>query len=326
VNAAAVDARDLLAVGANPAIDLYYCLDHLDVGDVNRVASVRRVAGGKANNLARVYRRLGGNPVTTGIVAGETGRSILVGLREEGIAHDCVCADGESRQTVTLVEPGATTVLLEPGPPVTVSALDALVEKVAAWSVAVRAVALVGSLPPGAPTSYTASLVSAARGGSGALVAVDASGEALRLAAVAGPRLIKVNRDEFESAFHVSSRVRSDVERVYRQLAQNGVETLCLTDGSMGAFIISGNERFAVKTRVEQPVSTAGAGDAFLAGYLVAHLRGDTIQEAARLASAAAAAALQTIEAGFIDPAEVEAALERTELFDSAVFFPEAHP
>ncbi len=54
---AAVDARDLLVVGANPAIDVYYCLDRLGVGDVNRVASVRRVPGGKANNLARAYRR-----------------------------------------------------------------------------------------------------------------------------------------------------------------------------------------------------------------------------------------------------------------------------
>src|SRR5688572_5733653 len=79
--------HDLLVVGANPAIDVYYCLDDFRVGDVNRVTSVRAAAGGKANNLARAHQRLGGRPLTTGIAAGETGKRMLGQLTSEGIAH-----------------------------------------------------------------------------------------------------------------------------------------------------------------------------------------------------------------------------------------------
>jgi tagatose 6-phosphate kinase len=322
----AIHAHDLLVVGANPAIDVYYRLERLSVGEVNRVASVHSATGGKANNLARAYRRLGGNPITTGIVAGDSGRHILKGLTEEGIAHDYVCAEGESRQTVTLVEASRTTVLLEPGPPVTDTALDALASKITELSPAVSAVAFAGSLPPGTPREYIARLIGAVRAASEAFVAVDASGEALRLAAIAGADLIKINGCEFERSFQQSARDRSEVERLYVSLAAGGLSTLCLTDGARGAFILSGQDRFTVRTSATKLVSTAGAGDAFLAGFLYARHRGDPCREAARFASAGGVAALQAVEAGYVDPDAVEMALTRTHLFDAEAFFVEPRP
>ncbi|MGH2562217.1 MAG: 1-phosphofructokinase family hexose kinase [Thermomicrobiales bacterium] len=319
-------AHDLLVIGANPAIDRYYCLDQLRVGDVNRVTSVRAAAGGKANNLARAYRRLGGNPITTGIVAGETGHRILTGLATEGIAHDYVCTDGESRQTVTLLAAGATTVLLEPGPLVPETALDRLVEKVAMLALTVSGVAITGSLPSGAPGDTVARLVRAARTASSGPIAVDTSGEALRIAALAGPHLIKVNVEEYERAFGQPADDPAAVEAHVRSLADHGVEILCLTDGPRGALVLTAQERFAVRTEAPDPVSTAGAGDAFLAGLLLALLRGDELTAAARLASAAAAAALRQVGAGFIEPADVDADLSRTRLLDARSFFAEPRP
>jgi tagatose 6-phosphate kinase len=294
--------HDLLVVGVNPAVDVYYRLDRLCVGGVNRVTPVRSAAGGKANNLARAYRRLGGRPLATGIVGGESGRCIRDGLTQEGIAHDFVSAAGDSRQTVTVVAGGTTTVLLEPGPHVAEPALVDLEAKVAALAATVPAVAVAGSLPPGAPASYLGDLVRAVRAASGALVAVDASGEALRLGGLAGPHLIKVNAEEVEVAFRQSARSRAGIDRLFRELSDRGVETLCLTDGARGALVVTDRECFAVQTDAGEPVSTAGAGDAFLAGLLFALGRGKALCEAARLASAAAAAALEAIGAGFIEP------------------------
>lgn len=313
--------HDLLVVGVNPAIDVYYRLDRLCVGGVNRVTPVRTAAGGKANNLARAYRRLGGRPLATGIVGGETGRHIRDGLTEEGIAHDFVSAEAESRQTVTVVAGGTTTVLLEPGPHVAESTLDDLAAKVASRAPTVPAIAFAGSLPPGAPPAYLGDLVRAVREVSGALIAIDASGEALRLGALAGPNVIKVNAEEVEGAFRQPSRDRAGIERLVRELSESGVETLCLTDGARGALVMTDRGGLAVQTDVDEPISTVGAGDAFLAGLLFALRRGETLSEAACLASAAAAAALETIGAGFIEPEAVGAALPRTRVLDAAAFF-----
>jgi tagatose 6-phosphate kinase len=301
-------AHDLLVVGVNPAIDIYYCLDRIQVGEVNRVGSVRVAPGGKANNLARAYHRLGGSPLTTGIAGGETGRRILAGLSAEGIAHDYVIADGESRQTVTLNTPDATTVLLEPGPPVSETTLTALIAKVAALAAGSPIVAVVGSLPPGAPSDYIAQLILTIRSTSSALIAIDTSGEALERATLAGPNLIKVNVDEYERAFRTSARDQSAVERHFCSLAERGLETLCLTDGARGALVLSAGDPFVIRTDVTNPIATVGAGDAFLAGLLSAPHRGDDLRAAAYLASAAAAAAVQSVGAGFIEPSVFEAA------------------
>lgn len=326
MTAQASGSHDLLVVGANPAIDLYYCLDHLQVGDVNRVAAVRAEAGGKANNLARAYRRLGGRPLTTGIAGGDTGRRILDRLTAEGIAHDYVDGDGESRQTVTAVANGVTTVLLEPGPLVNAETLARLEAKVATLASTASAVAIVGSLPPGASKDFLAELVRRARAASAGPVALDTSGEALQVAAFAGPHVIKINADEYERAFRQSARNRSVVEAHFQSLADRGLETLCITDGPRGALIFSTQARFVVRTETDGPISTAGAGDAFLAGFLFALHRGDGLTAAARLASAAAAAALRTVGAGCIEPADVDMALSRTQVLDVGLYFGESPP
>jgi tagatose 6-phosphate kinase len=311
---------DLLVVGANPAMDRYYCLDNLRVGEVNRVSSVRSVAGGKANNLARVFRCLGGNPLTTGVAAGQTGRQILDGLTVEGIGHDYVFAEGESRQTVTLSAECQTTVLLEPGPLVSEDVIASLMVKVGELAPAASAVAITGSLPAGAPAETVGRLVAATREASNAMVAVDTSGEALRLAAQAGPHFIKVNREEYERAFGEPTDRLEDVEDHFKALAMHGVETICITDGPRGALVLNHDDRFAVRTLAPNPVSTAGAGDAFLAGFLLTLLRGGTLRDAARFASAAGAGTLRHVAAGFVQLADVDSALARTELLDGGAF------
>jgi tagatose 6-phosphate kinase len=318
--------HDLLAVGANPAIDRYYCLDDLRLGEINRVRSVRTAAGGKANNLARAYRRLGGSPLTTGIAAGESGRSILDGLTAEGIDHDYVLAEGESRQTVTVVGDGTTTVLLEPGPPISETAIACLVARVAARASTVLATVVSGSLPPGAPGDTVARLVAAARHSQDGLVAVDASGEALRLAALSGPHVIKVNRDEYECAFGRLATNLTAIQAHFESLEAGGLETLCLTDGPRGALFLSADEAFAVRTEADDPIATAGAGDAFFAGLLFALQRGYRLRDAARFASAAAAAALRRIGAGFIELSDVEIAMRHTRLHEADAFFTEPLP
>jgi 1-phosphofructokinase family hexose kinase len=311
---------DLLVVGANPAIDRYYCLDDLRIGEVNRVSLVRAAAGGKANNLARVFRDLGGNPLTTGIAAGQTGRQILDYLTAEGIGHDYVFAEGESRQTVTLSAKCQTTVLLEPGPLVSEEIIASLVAKVGALAQPAVAIAITGSLPAGAPAETVGRLVAATRGTSDAMVAVDTSGEALRLAVKAGPHVIKVNCQEYERAFGQPTDRLEDVEAHFEALTTHGVETLCLTDGPRGALVLNRNDRFAVRTLAPDPLSTAGAGDAFLAGFLMTLLRGGTLQDAARFASAAGAAALRHVAAGFVEPADVDSALACTGLLEADAF------
>ena len=137
-----------------------------------------------------------------------------------------------------------------------------------------------GSLPPGAPAEYVARLVRAARGGirrawSPSTPRVRRSGSR----PLAGPHLIKVNVDEYERAFGRSGeRPLPPSRRTFRSLADRGVETLCLTDGrARRARPHRATSASPCGPRPTDAVSTAGAGDAFLAGLLFALRRGDAL-------------------------------------------------
>jgi tagatose 6-phosphate kinase len=312
---------DVVVVGPNAAVDTYYSLEALDLGQVNRIGTVRDTAGGKANNLARALLRLGGRPLVVGIAAGQRGAFILNELEREGLDHDYVMAEGNSRLNTTLLAKSTrvTTVLLEPGQPVAVEALAALRQKVGHRARTVGCMVLTGSLPSGAPSSLYAELIrhmADAR----VFVAVDAAGEVLRLAAEAGPALVKVNWEEFESAFPGHTQGWDRLQQQYRALVMGGMQILCLTAGARGALVFSAHDQFWVRTDVSEWVSTVGAGDTFLAGLLVGLRRGDSLRDAARLASAAASANLQVLGCGFIEPELVQHFLSRTHLFEAEAF------
>jgi fructose-1-phosphate kinase PfkB-like protein len=179
--------------------------------------------------------------------------------------------------------------------------------------------AFTGSLPPGGSPDLYARLIRLASTAN-VQVAVDAAGEVLRLAALAGPDLVKVNLDEFESAFPGQSHDWGRLQAQYQALAAGGLKRLILTDGARGALIIDAGDQFWVRTDVPTWVAAVGAGDTFLAGLLFALGRGHDLREAACLASAAAAANLQVLGCGFIEPADVSHYLERTHILEAPEF------
>jgi 1-phosphofructokinase family hexose kinase len=316
---------DVLVVAPNAAVDVYATLETLVVGGVNRLASSCPTAGGKGNNLARAALRLGGQPMVTGCVAGQRGSFIREQLGSEGITHDFVEIEGESRLSMTVISTTdqSTTVLLEPGVPVNPRTGNRLATKVRKLSGRADWVALTGSLLPGMPATFYADVVEAVKVQPRTKLAVDAGGDALRLAALAGPALLKVNEEEYRSAFGELPRNVESVERLYHALAAGGLQVLCVTAGKRGALIVSEDECFCVRTDVERIVCSAGAGDSFLAGLLVELSNGQRLCVAARLASAAAAANLQTTICGDICPETVAEFLPLTRICDPSVFFEE---
>jgi len=289
----------ILVVSPNLAIDVTLEVEALRPGEVHRARRVRRQAGGKGVNFARALRSLGplglpgDPPLVVGFAGGRAGEAIREGLEREGIAFELVPFSGESRTcTIVLDRAGGATVVNEPGPEIEAASgllatFEALLEKS-------RAVAFMGSLPPGIASDVYASMIARARE-TGRLSLLDTSGEALRRGLGAGPSLAKPNRAEAEELLGRElpsdpSR-REGVERV-RGL---GAETAVITFGHEGFLVASaeGVHRCASSPSSDLRLGNpTGAGDALAAGLLAGAVRGYPLLESARLAAAAAAASL----------------------------------
>ena len=267
----------IVTVTANPAIDRLLTLGGpLERGGVVRTGAPVDQPGGKGVNVARAIAGTG-QPVTAIFPAGDHD-SFVAAVRSTDLQHVVSPIASRVRVNLTLAEPdGTTTKLNAPGAELDPIELEALVRTVMATSVGATWVALCGSLPPGVPPEWYRDLVAPLRE-LGARVAVDTSGEpfaAVLADATHAPDLVKPNAQELVDlvggdADEVESDPRLAGELAQRLRAERGPAIVLLTLGGAGAVLATGEGTwFAPSPRIT-PVSTVGAGDSALAGYLLA--------------------------------------------------------
>ena len=309
---------DVIAVSSNAALNSYYVVPNWQTGAVNRAQRVYHTAGGKGINFARAFHTLGGRVLNLGIVGGHAGRFIADELARENIASDFVWVDQETRRSSTIIslEAMQTTVMLDSGTRITPEDGDRLHARVAAHVQEAPFLVLTGSLPPGLPAHYFADIVRSAGAVPDLSVCLDCSGEVLQSAARIGARVIKVNAFEYQASFPQPAGFSpASARRDFDAFHANGLEVLIVTDGPEGAYVFSTCcPPFQVKTKVDVWVSTAGAGDSFLAGLLLSLSQGKGLEEASAYASAAAASALQQIVCGNLVLSEVDQFLSATHI------------
>ncbi len=287
----------IVTLTPNPSLDRTLQIETLHRGEVHRATDSRVDPGGKGVNVSRALARNGLATTAVLPLGGPDGDRLAELLDGLGIGVRAVPVAGGVRSNITLAEPdGVTTKLNEPGPILSEAEQKALVDAVLALAGPGTWVVGSGSLPGGLPPTFYADLVVRVRP-AGARVVVDTSGAAM--AALLGsdrapPDLVKPNREELAEAVGRPLRTLGDVARAARELRDRGIDTVLASLGADGAVLVTDAATLHGEARIAAPVSTVGAGDAALAGYLSRAADGEPPREclAAALAWGSAATAL----------------------------------
>lgn len=296
----------IVTLTPNPSIDRTVSITDLHRGEVHRSTASRIDPGGKGVNISRALTAHKARTLAVLPAGGPQGHLLAALLAEAGIDVAIVPIGGSIRVNLALVEPdGTTTKINEPGPLLSKAELDALLAGAVA-TLAEQPSWLVGSgsLPPGVDDDLYAGLVRRCRA-AGVRVAIDASGTALRLAVGAGPDLIKPNLEELEELVGRSLNTLGDVLLAGSDLVTHGVGTLVVSLGGRGALLVSQTVVAHAVAPVSSPLSTVGAGDALLAGYLYATGSGSSAVEALRTGVSWGAAAVSLPGSRMPTPADV---------------------
>ena len=308
--------RGVATVTPNPALDLTTRLGALVPGAVNRVREAREDPGGKGINVAGFLASQGaGVPVlATGWLGEANAAAFRAFLAAGGIADRFLPVAGSTRTNVKIVEDDErVTDLNFPGFAVDAAAEDALAAAVRAVAAECGWVALCGSLPRGASPGLHARLLGEARA-AGARVLLDASGPSFAAALGAGPDVIKPNGEELGELLGEAVAGVADAAAALGKVQARGVGTVIVSLGAEGAVFAEGDARVHAVGRPRALVSTVGAGDAMVAGWLMGTLRGLDLAGKARLATAFSLGALSTLGPRLPDAAEIAALAEAVEV------------
>ena len=277
----------------NPAIDRTVRITGFKIGAVNRVERATDRAGGKGINVAATLAALG-LPVTALGFLGQDNAAVFSSFfAQRGIEDCCQRLPGATRVGIKIFDPlaGETTDLNFPGLTPAGADLVALRAQLARLGEAGCWCVLAGSLPPGVAPELYAEMILMLKA-RGVRTVVDTSGEALRAALLAAPEIIKPNQHELEVLVGCSLPTEAAVIGAARELVAGGVRLVVVSCGADGAFFVTADEVVVARPPVVKVGSTVGAGDAMVAGVVAAQVRGATLVDTARHATACSLAVL----------------------------------
>jgi 6-phosphofructokinase 2 len=300
----------------NPTLDRYLYVDELKEDDTVRVKKYSDYPAGKGIDVSRVIRELGGVSVAIALLGGATGRKIEELLDQEGVIYTAIRVEPETRTNIIIQLDGHQYRLSLPGEPVGKEKLEKVRETLQALVREGDTVVISGSLPRGvSPDFYTGVIYILKQ--FGATVYFDSDGENLKAGVMAEPRGIKPNIHELSRLVGKVieetdiATILSSAEKIKKDF---GIKEVIVSIGSEGAILYADDGIWRVKVPRLPVVSAVGAGDAFLAAYVMKITEGAFYDEALRWAGAAGAATVLTPGTQLCRKKDVEALLSKVEV------------
>jgi len=307
--------HDIVTITLNPAIDQTVFLDRFQPGAVNRASRQHRQAGGKGVNVSALLGHYGVSSIATGFLGRENPRLFTELFRKTRVKEAFIRIPGETRTGIKIIDGGTreTTDINFPGLQPSLAELRRFENKLKTLAKPGRWFVVAGSLPAGMSVDFFGAILGLLKQ-KGAKIAVDTSGEALAVAIAEGVDLIKPNDHELSE---VLGRPLPDfaakVDAATR-LQREKVPHVILSLGAEGALFITPDHAVMASAPPVKVVSTVGAGDSLLAGYLAGLATDRIAADRARLATVFAWSTLENITRELLPVADIQKRMSRIKL------------
>ncbi len=287
----------ILTLTLNPALDMATEVSDILPGQKLRCSDPQLDPGGGGLNVSRAIKALGGDSLALVALGGLTGDRLAGLIRAEGVTFLSLLGPGETRQSLTVTESssGKQFRFMLPGPVwgeaerARVFTLLSATARPGGYSV------ISGSQPPGVPEDFPAQLAASM---DASHVVLDTSGPALNSAVrhpIPGLAVLRMDGEEGDELAGRTLETRAETADFAAELVRAGVaDRVIIARGADGNVLADKTQRLfspAPKVRVK---STVGAGDSFVAAFVLALARGQDSANALAMGSAAAAAAVMT--------------------------------
>jgi 1-phosphofructokinase family hexose kinase len=306
----------IYTVTLNPSLDTFYFVEDLKYDDVNRVVELKKYAGGKGINVSKVISELRGETFAFSFSGKFIGDELEEILTSQGIKTNFVRIQDETRANIIIRDKNKNTQteLNSPGPNITADELNHLLDSIFAYKTPDFLV-LAGSLPCAVAVDTYAKIIKRAKK-ENIKVMLDADGDQLKLGIKEKPFMIKPNIYETERLLNRKINRDDDKEiiEIAKSFVNDGIEIVAISRGPKGVIVAAKNEIINAIPPDVSVQSTIGAGDSFIAGFLLEFAKSSNLVEAVRLGVACGSASAMAGGTALCRKEDVEKLLDKVEI------------
>ncbi|MBR7165733.1 MAG: 1-phosphofructokinase family hexose kinase [Clostridia bacterium] len=268
----------IVTLTLNPAFDTHVSLERLRLHHENFATVLSTDAGGKGVNISRALAANGEENLAVIITGTENEGTFLQKLKEDGLSCSTVSVGGRIRENMTVhEEDGKETRISFDG----FSCDQEVLERVRTAVGKVdenTTVTLTGSNPVGLSVEEVTELLRSWKE-KGARIVIDSRSFTPADLAAFGPWLIKPNQSEAAAFAGRDVKTVEDAAQTALSFHQKGVENVLISLGPDGAVLACKEGLFHATTPEIPIISTIGAGDSMIAGFVSAASHGLSVEE-----------------------------------------------
>ena len=299
----------------NAAYDLVGRLKRIELGEVNTVETLGLFPAGKGINVAKVLNDLDVEVAVGGFLGEDNQGDFEHMFRITGLRDKFQRVPGKTRINVKITETEAdVTDLNFLGYQISAEDWQKFVADSLDYCKEFDIVAVCGSLPRGVTPELFADWLLQLHQAC-VKVVLDSSNAALTAGLKANPWLVKPNHRELESWVGHSLPTLNDIIVAAKKLKAQGIANVIVSMGANGSLWLSDNAVVqAQPPKCENVVSTVGAGDSMVAGFIYGFVNNLSQQETLAFASAVSAFAVSQSNVGVSDRALLEPILKQVKV------------
>ena len=284
----------IITVTLNPAFDLHCSLSSLELCRENLAELTSNDAGGKGINISRALTLNKIDNLAFVILGDENGESFSRALTSEGIDYRAITVKGRIRENLTCHPVGSPETRISfKGFSVNETLLGQVEEMLLPEIDGETVITFTGRVPSGLDmASVKDFLCSFSR--KGARLVIDSKSFSLDDLRQLRPWLIKPNGEEISEYLGRNVTDFGEIVEAASELHRDGIDNVMISLGGDGAMLVNDDGVFTASPPKIEALSTIGAGDSSIAGFLAAAKLGMGSPECIRTAVAYGSAACLT--------------------------------
>jgi len=274
----------------SPAFDIHAECEQLVIKKENLLDIRSRDSGGKGINISRALKSLGIDSTPIILLGKESKKEFLSGIPTLSKSAVIIECDGRIRENLTVHTKSGETRLSFKGteaPPDLFSRLSELT-----FLDTGDILTFTGRLPEGASKAEAIEFLKRQKS-RGIRVIIDSSSLTLSDICEISPYLIKPNEEEISKYLGKEINAKDLALEAAKEIRARGTENVMISLGALGAALSSSEGEYFVPAPKITPISTIGAGDSSIAGFILAKSLGLSARDCLIYAVSAGSAACQ---------------------------------